>query len=202
MKNVWKMLTGSIVLAGLMGLLPDSGFAAVVTFPGLLEGSTYRLVNPANGNDINNIVLGGLGICNPVVTVCDANTPGNSGIDDELNPRSDAAIWVAINDVTGARIGTRLLFCSDPASDAGDGAIPGCTDGLWANNIAFIIEPRAVGGIETIPYTPGANQPGFWPGNDTTYNLISDVPEPSSFMLIGTSLFGALSGFCVRRRRR
>jgi hypothetical protein len=196
-----KILGRSIVLAGLIALLVHPGSAAVVTFTELFEGASYRLLDP-NGNDINNIVLGSVGLCEPGI-LCNADTLANGPVDDEGNTdrRSDNAVWAAINNAAGARIGTSLTFCSDPGDPGGeDVVIPGCTE-LWATHNLFINEVAPVKGVELTPYTPTANQPGFWPGNTATYDLISDTPEPSSFFLFGTSILGVWGALRMKRRR-
>jgi hypothetical protein len=198
MSETRKTLAGATVLAGLMALLAGSGFGATVTYR-VFEGNTYRLVD-LNGNDINNIVLGSVGLCETGI-VCNADTLPNGPVDNEGNTdrRSDNAVWAAINNAAGMRIGTSLAFCSDPEEPGGgDVTIAGCTE-LWATHNKFINESQAVNGVETVPYTPAATEPGFWPGNTANYNLISDTPEPSSFLLLGTSLSGVLA---VRRVKR
>ena len=49
-------------------------------------------------------------------------------------------------------------------------------------------------------YTPGAGDPGYVAGFDVTYRLISDVPEPSSLMLLGSGLASACG--LLRRKLR
>jgi hypothetical protein len=41
-------------------------------------------------------------------------------------------------------------------------------------------------------YTPTAGEPGFVAGFSVTYDLISDVPEPPSWSLLGVALIGLL----------
>jgi len=204
------MLKSLLVLAGLTVLLTDPGFTAVVTFTPF-EGNAYRLLDP-NGMDIANIVLGGLGLCDPggPNDLCNANTPNNP-IPDPVGQldRSDTALWVAINNAAGARIGSGLLFCSDGAvQDGGDGMVNSpaswnnpvnCNTFPWQNLNKFMFESAAVGGVETTPYTPGANDPGFWPGNTANYNLVSDTPEPTSFFLFGSGLLSGLGALLVKR---
>lgn len=50
-------------------------------------------------------------------------------------------------------------------------------------------------------YIPTAGQPGYYeifPGTQATYIIISDIPEPSTVMLVGLSLVGLLA---VSRRK-
>jgi hypothetical protein len=197
MKSARNRAGSLAILVGSMILFVVPGFGAAVTFT-FVEGDTYRLLN--NGVDIPTIVTGMVGICEPGVVPCDATTPA-TGVDNETG-QSDFAFFVPILNVAGGRIGTNLLFCSDATTpDAGDNLVPGCT-GVWANFNKFIPEIAAVGGVETTPYTPVAGEPGFWPGNVTTYNLISDVPEPSSFSLVSTSLLSVLGAVFVKRWRQ
>ena len=52
-----------------------------------------------------------------------------------------------------------------------------------------------------VVYTPLAGQPGFVSGFSVTYHGISDVPEPSTWILMGTGLVGLL-GYRWRRREK
>jgi hypothetical protein len=185
------------------------GFAAVVTFGPVFEGKAYRLVD-TNGADIANIVLGGLGLCDQPAAggACNVDTPSLPEGEGILN-QSDKILWVAILGVTGGRIGTGLLLCSDSGNDGGDNAVTSpaswnnpvdCNASPWTQLTRFVFESGPVQGVETTPWTPTAADPGFWPGNTTTYNLISDVPEPLSLMMIGSALLGGV-GICRIRRR-
>jgi hypothetical protein len=63
-------------------------------------------------------------------------------------------------------------------------------------NLRILDEIGVEGGRNGIVYTPGANDPGYVPGFQTTYEIISDVPEPGTMALL------ALGGLALIRRRR
>jgi hypothetical protein len=67
---------------------------------------------------------------------------------------------------------------------------------VWTNNFVFLDEIGPEGQNGAI-YTPLRDQPG-WYGVDVTYQLISDIPEPSAFALLG---LGAAALMIFRRRR-
>ena len=39
-----------------------------------------------------------------------------------------------------------------------------------------------------VSYNPGSGNPGFQPGNDVTYNFVSDTPEPATYLLLAVPL--------------
>lgn len=50
-------------------------------------------------------------------------------------------------------------------------------------------------------YTPANNEIGFVNAGTTTYNFISDVPEPSTALLLATASLGLLAYGCIRGPR-
>ena len=74
---------------------------------------------------------------------------------------------------------------NDPSENPADVSAPPAL----MNNRFFVAEVADADGIERIVYTPTDNQPGFAVGGaPVTYNVFSDVPEPTSILLIGTGL--------------
>ena len=62
--------------------------------------------------------------------------------------------------------------------------------GAFYVNVLNIDEVTFANGVEGAIYTPVAGQPGFVAGAScpVTYVLISDTPEPSSLLLLGSGL--------------
>jgi hypothetical protein len=109
-----------------------------------------------------------------------------------------------------------LVFYSDIPTEPGEGpdmADIGLPGGAWPNGISRmetglvlnpvpIMVPYSENGINGYIYTPVAGQPGWDPnnvGNPPTYIIVSDVPEPSTIVLVGMSVISLL---VVRRRQR
>ncbi len=70
---------------------------------------------------------------------------------------------------------------------------------FYANTVN-VLETALPGGTG-FSYTPLAGQPGYVAGFDVTYNMVSDVPEPSSLMLLGSGLAG-FAGVIRRKLNR
>lgn len=62
--------------------------------------------------------------------------------------------------------------------------------------LQLMLPEVAIPGGEGIIYTPTPNQPGFVPGFNVTYTILSDIPAPGSAVLLG------LGGLVASRRRR
>jgi hypothetical protein len=91
-----------------------------------------------------------------------------------------------------------IAFYSDVAESTFE--IPDLADvGLPTANLTNLLildEIGPEGGPNGLVYTPGPNNPGYVPGFQTTYEIISDVPEPGTMALL------ALGGLALIRRRR
>ena len=93
--------------------------------------------------------------------------------------------------------GNHLWFFSD-VGDA-DMADVGLPPAIEPNNIGPFPETGVEGGFRDFVWAPvpGSLQPGD-PGFAVTYQFISDIPEPSTLMLVGLSLTGLLA--VIRRK--
>ena len=93
--------------------------------------------------------------------------------------------------------GNHLWFFSDPGDE--DMADVGLPQAIEPNNAGPFPETGVEGGFRDVVWAPapGSNQPGD-PGFAVTYQFISDVPEPSTVMLLGLSLAGWLA--VIRRK--
>jgi hypothetical protein len=82
-----------------------------------------------------------------------------------------------------------------PPFDASDVGVP-------TDRQATVVTFNEVGGEGNngFTYTPGPNDPGFIQGFDTTYVIISDVPEPASISLLACGV--SILGFITWRQRR
>ena len=97
--------------------------------------------------------------------------------------------------------GNHLWFFSDldegdPNPEMADVGLP---PGIEPNNVGPFPETGVEGGFQDFVWipVPGSLQPGD-PGFAVTYQFISDVPEPSTIMLVGLSLAGFLA--LIRRK--
>ena len=97
-----------------------------------------------------------------------------------------------------------LVFYSDN-SDGADSLADIGFPTAFNPNTASLVEPGVEGGLQMIHYVPLPNQPGYVddpanPGHTfVDYNFISDVPEPTMTVLVGTFLLISL-GSRLRRR--
>jgi hypothetical protein len=93
-----------------------------------------------------------------------------------------------------------LLFYSDvsavdPADALADVGLPS-----EFSPVQLTIQELGPEGNNGAVYTPGPGQPGFDPAFLPSYNIVSDVPEPASFGLVGLGLLGIR--LCCKRRGR
>jgi hypothetical protein len=94
-----------------------------------------------------------------------------------------------------------LVFYSDGFVDGID-ALADVPNGPTDAYLNFIIlQETGIGNFNIgVIYTPLPGQPGFVAGFDVTYTFISDTPEPSSLLLLGSGALGLLG--MIRRKLR
>jgi hypothetical protein len=92
-----------------------------------------------------------------------------------------------------------LVFYSDNIGGADSlGDTPSPPTAFYANTLV-LPEVGSEDHVNGATYTPTANQPGFIPGFNVTYDITSDVPEPGSLALLATGGLPLL-GFLRRRK--
>jgi hypothetical protein len=195
----------------LLGSLCSSAGAAEIT-PFLLTNGNIGVTVDENCHGIINGFLG------PQPLLCGfMNDPGPGGLNgamtyDLMSPPGLVAGDVILteggvqSDVIrfnpnqigpGGGVGT-LVFYSDNLDGVDALADIGLPTGRYTNQIV-IVEVGAEGNNGAV-YIPVAGQPGFVAGAaaPVEYHLLSDVPEPATFGLLGIALMG-LAG--IRRMR-
>ena len=148
------------------------------------------------------------------------NDPGPGGLPNALTYTTPAGLVVGDlllhepgggeSDLIRWNNNAMLVFYSDLGDD--DSADIGLPGGSYANAISLIetglvLNPPAMvayseDGINGYIYVPLPGQPGYDtnnPGNQPTYIIISDIPEPGTVALVGLSLVGLLA--VIRRRK-
>jgi hypothetical protein len=116
---------------------------------------------------------------------------------------SDLIRWNANN--------ATLVFYSDietsdlPPFDSADIGLPTAfyPNVFSVTETGLFGQPYSETGPNGYVYVPAVGQPGYdpsnTPGNQPTYTIISDVPEPGTVALVGLSLVGALA--VIRRKK-
>ena len=94
-----------------------------------------------------------------------------------------------------------MIFYSDNVDGFDAPADTGAPPNPLFPNQVHLVEVPNEGGVEAVLYTPGPGQPGFDPSlpPGSTYNFISDVPEPASATLLLAG-FGILGLRFMRRK--
>ena len=134
---------------------------------------TYNLLGPPN------LVAGDLFLIEP----------GNTNFSDVIrfNPAG-----------TGGNAGypASVVFYSDNGDGVDAPADVGSPFAFYANQL-FVQEVGTEGNNGYV-YTPVAGQPGYVAGFSVTYNILSDVPEPTTFAMTGLGV----AALIISRRRK
>ena len=152
------------------------------------------------------------------------NDPGPGGLPNALTYTTPAGLVVgdlllhepggAESDLIRWNNNATLVFYSDTTEgetlpDLADIGLPGLAypNGISLFETGLVLNPPAMvlyaeNGTNGYIYVPLVGQPGYDPsnpGNQPTYIIISDVPEPGTVALVGLSLAGLLA--VIRRKK-
>lgn len=150
-------------------LLPDPGPG------GLASVLTYDLLNPPG------LVAGDVRLFDPITDVFSDVVRFNVA---PFTPNGDTGI---------------LDFYSDPLDGLDSLADSASPPAAFYTNALDLFETKLPNGTIGVIYTPTEGQPGFVAGaaGPVTYEIISDAPEPTTFVLLGCG-----GVFLLWRRRR
>ena len=166
---------GSILFPG-AATTPLPGAMTLDPGPGGLPNAlTYNLQGPPSlvAGDLYLIEPGSANIISDVIRFNPAGTGGNDSY-----PAS-------------------VLFYSDNADGADALADIGFPLAVYGN--VLFLQEIGPEGNNGATYTPTAGQPGFVAGYNVTYDIISEVPEPTTLALAG---LGGLAALVFARRRK
>ena len=147
------------------------------------------------------------------------NDPGPGGLANALTYTTPAGLVVGDllihepgggeSDLVRWNNNATLVFYSDlpeegEIADLADIGLPGGAypNGISVTETGLFGNPYSEEGPNGYVYIPTAGQPGYDPsnpGNQPTYTIISDIPEPGTVTLLGLSVVGLLA--VIRRRR-
>jgi hypothetical protein len=141
---------------------------------------------------------GGLGSALTYLPSFGSDFPGDLLIEEPTGNLSDVVRFNPLNAITGPSI----VFYSDRVENTfekPDLADVGLPTAFYTNTISMM--EQGTEDNNWVDYTPLPGQPGYLPNYPgTTYHIISDVPEPSTFILLGMGVF-TLAFYGWRRRR-
>jgi len=200
LKGLSAFLIGAFVIAMAIPQTANAAFTINITVD---ENGNGRFTNSNGFNSALQSALqldpgpGGLtgaliyGLLNPP-----GLTAGDLLIDEAPGVLSDV-IRFNPNELCFGTLGC-LVFYSDNSDGGRDLADNGFPTAFYPNSVT--VNEVGPDGNNGFTYTPIAGQPGFVAGasGPVTYVINSDVPEPSSILLLGTGL-GAVIFICRKR---
>jgi hypothetical protein len=117
-----------------------------------------------------------------------------------MEPTGELSDVVRFNIGETSPAGTIVFYSEVPedAAEKPDLADVGLPMEFYPNTV--VMTEKGTEGNNWVDYTPLQGQPGYLPNYPgTTYHIISDIPEPSTFALLGAGIISLLA-FAWRRR--